>query len=174
MATIIPFLPSNLFAPKFRATFDGNDYEVTITWNISAQRYYVNVYGLDGSWIITVPLIQTPPARAVQSVAYDGLRQVVIVTMFNPTQWPIPLSPAGTNTPVGWMIDFTLENFDPPVFNGKWRSLHINDTTFSFTMTSDPGPALILGSVSRLLNMVAGVFGISTLIYRNGAFEVNP
>jgi hypothetical protein len=173
MTTVIPFLPSNLVAPKFIVTLDGIDYQTVVTWNVAAQRYYVNIYGSDGTWIVTVPLIQTPPARGIEAVSYDNLRRVVTVTMVDPSQWPIPLSSAGLSIPPGTIVDYTLDNFDPPVFNATWRSLHVNDTTFSFPLATDPGEVLIVGSVSRLMNMVGGLFN-STFVYRNGAFEVTP
>jgi hypothetical protein len=174
MTTIIPFLPSNLFTPKFGATFDGNDYNVTITWNISAQRYYVNIYGIDGTWVVTVPLIQTPPARPMASVIYDNLRRMIIAQMTDPTTWPVPLSSAGLLTSPGTIVDYTFENFDPAVLNARWRSLQVDVTTFSFPLANDPGEINILGSVSRYLNMVGGIFQTSTFIYRNGAFEISP
>jgi hypothetical protein len=173
MTTVIPFLPSNINQPNFVATFDGNDYRVVITWNVSARRYYVNIYGQDGTWIITVPLVQTPPARPVQSVVYDNLRRVITVQMTDPSTWPVPLAKGGLLTPFGTIVDYTLENFDPVVLNARWRSLQVNEVTFSFPLANDPGEINILGTVSRYINMVGGLFN-STLIYRNGAFEVNP
>ena len=173
MTTIIPFLPSNLFTPKFRATLDGNDYDIKITWNVSAQRYYVNVYDLSGNWTVTVPMIQSPPARAVNRLVYDPLRLVMTVELVAPPFWPVPIGSTGTFSPPGTIVDYYLENFDPTVLNAKWRCLHINDTYFSFPLDTNPGQINILGSVSRYLNMVEGLF-TSTLIYRNGAFEVNP
>jgi hypothetical protein len=174
MATFIPFTPSNLFVPSFVANFDGDDYTVKISWNISAQRFYINIYAGDGTWIVTVPLIQSPPSRGVASVAWDILQGTVSVQMVDPSLWPIPLSPAALGTPPGTIIEYTLENFVPDTYNGKFRGLHINPTLFTIPMTSDPGQAQILGSVSRHLNMVAGIFNTSTFIYRNGNFEVNP
>jgi|SRR6516225_2771730 hypothetical protein len=174
MTTVIPFLPSNIKTPTFGATFDGDDYKVTITWNISAQRYYVNVYGSDGSWIIATPLIQSPPSRAVNGLTYDPLRRVMTIQMVDPKYWPVPIGSTGTATPPGTIVDYTLENFDPALLNTKWRSLHVNDTTFSFPLANDPGQINILGSVGRHLDMLNGIFQTSSLIYRNGAFEVNP
>ncbi len=174
MSTIIPFIPSNLVLPTFVATFDGDDYRVTVTWNVAAQRYFINIYGQDGSWIVTVPLIQTPPGRAIESFSYDNLRRVATVSMVDPSQWSVPISAAGMMTPPGTIVDYTLENFDPPVLNQGWSALHINDVTFSFPLADDPGQVHILGSVSRLIDMVEGIFLKTTFIYRNGAFEVNP
>jgi hypothetical protein len=173
MTTIIPFLPSNLFAPNFTVTLDGSPYNVIVTWNISAQRYYINIYGSNGTWVITVPLFQSPPARAVNGLVYDPLRRVMTVELVAPPLWPVPIGSTGTATPPGTIVDYTLENFDPALLNTKWRCLHINDTFFSFPLVNNPGQINILGSVSRYLNMVSGLFD-STLIYRNGAFEVSP
>jgi hypothetical protein len=173
MTTIIPFLPSNIFPPTFQVTFDGASFKIVVSFNVAAQRYYINVYGLDNTWIITVPLIQTPPARAVEVISYDNLRRVVNVQLVNPSQWAVPLSSAGTNMAPGTMADYTFENFTPDVYNGRFRCLHINDQNIEFPMADDPGEALILGSISRHLSMVEGIF-TSTFIYRNGAFEVSP
>jgi hypothetical protein len=80
---------------------DGLDYNVTVTWNVSAQRYYINVYDQNGEWIITVPLVSSPPARSVKKVVYDPFLNLVIVQMTDPTSWPVPLSSAGLATPPG-------------------------------------------------------------------------
>jgi hypothetical protein len=172
MTTIIPFLPSNIMTPEFRARLDGNDYTIRITWNISAQRYYINVYAQDGTWVITVPLISTPPARNVANASYDPFLNSVIIELVPPDQWPVPAT--GPTTKPGTMIDYTLEGFQPNTYNGRFRSLHVNNTMFTFSMPQDPGPLVILGRVSRLLNMVDTVFTTSTMVYRNGAFEINP
>ena len=173
MATIIPFIPSNIQAPTFTANLDGENYRVVITWNVSAQRYYLNIYDQNAVWILTIPLVQSPPGRGVNNLTYDPLRRVVTVELVAPPLWPVPIGSTGTfNTP-GTIVDYNLENFDPPVLNAKWRCLHINDTFFEFPLADDPGQINIVGSVSRYISMVGGLFD-STLIYRNGAFEVNP
>jgi hypothetical protein len=155
-------------------TLDGTDYNVTVTWNVSAQRYYINVYGIDGTWIITVPLVSTPPARNVAIAEYDPFLSIVVVQMVDPTLWPVPLSAAGLDTPVGTIIDYTLLGFSPTTYNGKFRCETINQTTFSFPMSVDPGPVSILGTVNRMMNMIEPLFNINSLVYRNSAFEINP
>jgi hypothetical protein len=173
MSTVIPFIPSNLFAPSFPVVLDGNDYTVTVTWNISAQRFYINIYALDGTWILTVPLFATPPSRMVADAVYDPLQRLMTITMLDSTQWPIP-SVMGYTAKPGTIIEYTLEQFTPDAYNGKFRCIQVNDTTFTFFLAQDPGNLAIRGLVTRVLNMVAGVFVTSTLIYRNGAFEINP
>lgn len=173
MTTIIPFLPSNLAAPTFPVTLDGGSYQVTVTWNVSAQRYYINIYDNTGNWILTTAMIQSPPSRAVNGLVYDPLRLVMTVELVAPPFWPVPIGSLGTFSPPGTVVDYYLENFDPASLNAKWRCLHIDDVYFSFPLATNPGQINVLGSVSQYANMVGGTFD-STLIYRNGAFEVNP
>src|SRR5215467_3061904 len=172
MTTVIPFIPSNILTPSFPVILDGNNHNVVITWNVSALRYYVNVYRSDGTWIITIPLISSPPARNVSNVIYDPFLNSVVVTLVGPDWWPVPAY--GPVTPPGLMVDYTLENFQPDTYNGRFRCMHIDPVTFTFPMTTNPGPLVVLGRVSRLLNMVASVMQTSTMVYRNGSFEINP
>jgi len=174
MATVIPFVPSNIHIPTISVVLDGNTYSIKVTWNVSAQRYYINVYSTDGTWVITTPLVSCPPGRAVQSVNWDSTRRVLTVQMVDPSLWPIPLSAGGVVTPPGQMIDYTLEGFQPDTYNGLFRGLHLTETTFSVPMDIDPGQIVVMGIVNRLVNMVQTVFTSSSLVYRNGAFEVNP
>ncbi len=174
MTTIIPFIPSNIVIPTISMNLDGADYTVTVSWNVSAQRYYIDVYDQNGDWVITVPLVSTPPGRPVQSAVYDPFLNIVTVKMTDPTTWPVPLSSAGLDTAPGTVIDYTLIGFDPDTYNGKFRCLHFNSTTFTFPMTTDPGSVNLLGTVNRMLNMIEPLFDISSLVYRNSAFEINP
>jgi hypothetical protein len=174
MTTIIPFLPSNLTRPRFTAAFDGDEYSVELTWNVAAQRYYVTINGLDGSWIVTTPLVTTPPLRRIQSAQYDPFRKVVIVTFVDPTLWPVPLSPGGLNILPGTIVEYTIQNFEPVEYNGTFRCLHINNLSFTYELQNDPGQAVVLGSVGRMMNMVAGVFQTTTFVYRDGVFEISP
>lgn len=174
MTTIIPFVPSNRIAPRFNATFDGNPYTVVMTWNISAQRYYINVYTVDGTWVVTVPLFQTPPARAVNLASWDPLQKLMTIEMLPPSEWPVPLPPGGAVIKPGTIVDYTLQGFQPATYNGIFRSLQLDGITFTFPLATDPGPLVVVGNVNRMLNMVAGVFQNSTMIFRNGSFEIDP
>jgi hypothetical protein len=163
MPTLIPFIPSNISPPSFNAVLDGSSYRVTVTWNISAFRYYVNIYDTSGNWIITVPLITTPPAETIASISYDRMSGLINVT-----------KNAGLYKKPGQIVRYTLEGFQPDVLNGYWRCLTINTQQFSFPIDSDPGLITTIGTANRLMNMVATVFSTSTLVYRNGNFEVSP
>jgi hypothetical protein len=174
MTTVVPFLPSNIKTYEFLVKLDGLDCKITTTWNVSAQRFYINVYQVDGSWIVTVPVISSPPSRSIQSVKFNPFQLVLEVVMVPPELWPIPLSPGGLATTPGTIMDYTLEGFSPNTYNGIFRGTHINGNLFTVPMANDPGSLTVTGFVSRKLNMIAGVFQTSTLIYRNNAFEIGP
>jgi hypothetical protein len=174
MTTVIPFIPSNIITPKFNVLLDNTNCTITVTWNVSAQRYYINVYSTDGTWIITTPLVSCPPARSVNSVNWDSTRRVLNVQMVDPSFWPVPLASGALAIPSGTIIDYTLEGFQPATYNGLFRGLQIDEITFSVPMDTDPGQVVVMGNVNRLMNMVQSIFQTSSLVYRNGAFEVNP
>lgn len=173
MATIIPFLPSNIQTPRFKASFDGVPHTVEITWNVSAQRYYINIYEESTNrWVITVPLISSPPARDVANAEYDPFMNIVKITFVYPSLWPVPVG--GPIYKPGTIIDYTLTDFQPITYNGNVLGLHIDELTFTYPMPIDPGPLVVLGKISRMLNMVGSVFKETVMIYRNGAFEIGP
>lgn len=60
MTTVTPFVPSLLAPFQFQPTLDGQVYTVIVTWNLAGQRYYVNVYTLQGVLIASLPLIGSP------------------------------------------------------------------------------------------------------------------
>ena len=58
MATIfVDFVPSASAPFQFQPTLDGAVYTAIVTWNLYGQRYYVNLYTLDGVRVLTIPLI---------------------------------------------------------------------------------------------------------------------
>jgi hypothetical protein len=174
LTTIIPFVPSNISAPEYLVRLDGTNYKLIVTWNVSASRYYINIYTTDGQWVLTTALVSSPPARPVQNITFDPFLNIMRVQMADPSQWPVPLAKGGALTKPGTIVDYTLMGFSPNNYNGRFRSLQINQTTFTFSMNVHPPPLVVKGTVHRLLNMIGTVFKTSTLVYRNAAFEVNP
>lgn len=61
MATsIYPFTPSVNSVFQFQPTLDGNVYLVQVRWNLFGQRYYIFIFSLGGTLIVTQPLIGSP------------------------------------------------------------------------------------------------------------------
>jgi hypothetical protein len=59
--TVTTFAPTTRVNFSFQATFDGALYNVTVTWNISRQDWYANVYDSTGTLMLAVPLVGSPP-----------------------------------------------------------------------------------------------------------------
>jgi hypothetical protein len=62
MTTIIPFTPSNNSTPPFSTplTLDGTSYAGSVTWNITGQRYYLQILDQSGNQIWTGALVGSP------------------------------------------------------------------------------------------------------------------
>lgn len=60
MTTLIPFNPAPNANFQFQCTLDGAPYNVICTFNAYGQRYYVNVYDLNGTLVFSRPLIGSP------------------------------------------------------------------------------------------------------------------
>lgn len=162
MTTYLPFRASNTNAPRLTVTLDYQDITMIVTWNVASQRYFINLYTLDGVWVCTVPLVETSRGQRVLEMVYDPFQGVLIGKMEAPMY----------RTP-GQIVDYTLEDFSPTQINGLKQCLTLVDQRFAFPAT-DPGVINVMGHASRYMNMIQGYFQYSTLIYRNGQFETNP
>ncbi len=77
MTTYIDFNPQPNVAFQFNATFDGNQYVVTCTWNLyrggatpsGVHGYYVNVTDLLGNLVVALPLIGSPLTYDINMIA---------------------------------------------------------------------------------------------------------
>jgi hypothetical protein len=76
--------------------------------------------------------------------------------------------------PTGQIVQMVIENCLPDEINGTYDCLMINQQTFTIPTPATHGQVTTLGSASRFMNMIAGYFQTSILIYRNGSFEVRP
>jgi hypothetical protein len=162
MTTYFQFNTSNRRAPSFSPIFDGAVYRITVLWNISAQRYYVNCQDLFGNLIFMVPLVGNPDPFEIASLDYDDQNKRVIITTVKPH-----------NAPVGQVIDLNVIGCIPIAYNGVGLLFVLNEMQMVCPMIQNPGPATTLGVVDYLISMTKGYF-ISTMIFRNDNFEVNP
>jgi hypothetical protein len=143
-------------------TLDGQQYNIQVIWNISAQRFYLNCQSIFGTLIFMVPLVINPDPIEIASLTYDNFNQRVVVKTVAPH-----------NFPIGEVINASIINCVPTTYNGSGLLFVLSETEIVVPMSQDPGQATILGAVDYLISMTKGYF-ISTLIFRNGNFEVNP
>jgi hypothetical protein len=160
--TPFAFTPSLISVPTFSPTLDGTQYTCTVTWNVAAQRYYLNCFNLSGERIFTVPVVESPPALDILAMSWDINTQTVqIQTRVN------------HGFPVGAEVLLLIENAFPSTYNGTALCLATGKDTLSYYLATNPGKATLLGDIGQLISMCAGYFN-STLIFRTGQFEVRP
>lgn len=164
MTTFYPVQRSLVGPPQFNPTFDDNQYVVSLRWSLFDQRYYVQCLDLVGTLIFYEPLIESPGGISIESLSYDTLQGVVNGT---------------TNGPHGFKIGsttrLTVSGTAPTDYNGSFLVLATGPDAFSYPLTVDtvPDPASVSGVLSFDIS-IAGDYFSSTLVFRNGQFEVSP
>jgi hypothetical protein len=109
-----------------------------------------------------VPLIECQPAYAIQSITYDEQNSRVVVATDLDHMFPI-----------GEIINADIINCAPNGYNGSGYVTVLSKNEFYYPLMVDPGEPTILGGIEYLISMTEGYFQ-STLVYRNGMFEVSP
>ena len=66
--TVYPFTPNQSGPFQFQPTLDGTVYNVIVTWNLFGRRYYINVYALDGTLIVCMPVVGSPVGTDINMV----------------------------------------------------------------------------------------------------------
>lgn len=63
--TVTTFTPTASGPFAFDAMLDGQNYSCAVTWNLWAQRWYLNVYDTSANLIVCRALIASPSPPAV-------------------------------------------------------------------------------------------------------------
>jgi len=163
MTTYYPFQPSETQAFSFQPTLDNTVYTIVVGWSLFGQRYYVQCYTNSTTLVFNVPLIGSQDGIHVQNI--EWLNGVVVAVCDIPH-----------NFKIGSVVKATLRGFVPDAYNGIHDVLITGPASFSYSLSSDPGAFSLLGYVDYDINLAAGYFTNSTLVYRasNQTFEVNP
>ena len=160
MTTIIPFTRPMQGPFTFQPTLDGAQYTAQVTWALWGGRYYINLFDLGGTRIFSEPLVESPAGVILQSVAWANGRVI-----------------ATTNAPhkfvVGASVSLVVSGCEPDAYNGTVLALVTGETAFQYPLAADPGDATKLGTAAYNISLTAGYFD-STLVFRNGQFEVSP
>jgi hypothetical protein len=154
------FTPSTITVPSFSPILDGSTYNCTITWNVSAQRYYLNCFNMDGQRVFTVPVVESVPSIPINSLSWDiNTKTATAVTSYN------------HNFSIGQEVIMVIEGATPGAYNGTVMCLMTGPNSFRYYIPTDPGTATTFGYANYLISLTAGYFA-STLIFRNSVFEV--
>lgn len=162
MTIYFPFTPSNVAAPTFMPTLDGDPYTIQVSFQLFGQRYYLNCYDLSGNRIFTRPMVESEAGKIINAISWNVASGLVTVKTSIPHGYPI-----------GSVVNLTVAGCVPDAYNGAVQAFVDTPNTFTYPLTTDPGVATVFGQASYLIDLIAGYFN-STMIFRNGQFEVSP
>ncbi len=166
MTAFTDFTPTATAAFRFLPVLDGKPYSLVVTWGLAGQRWYVNLYDQTGALVFYLPLIGSSDAIATSALTWDTTTQLVTVT----TAVPHGLI-------IGSVVELTIVGVSPSTYNGVIDVVPTSPSTLTYLQTTDPGgDATVQGTIGRDINLGAGYFQTSTLVFRESTqqFEVNP
>lgn len=154
MSTLVDFVPSTIAAFQFQAQLNGTPYNVTVTWNLFGQRFYINVNDLSGNLILCRALTSSGPSLLASLTWLNGT-----ATATTPPH----------NVPVGSVAAVTISQTNSG-FDGSFPTLSTGATTLTYSLLADPGVEPVAGVVNFSLNLVDG-YGIGTLLYHDDTMQ---
>lgn len=163
MSTFFNFQPNNVGPFQFQPTLDGSQYTAIVPWNMSGARYYISLYTLSQVRLFTLPLIGSTDGMTIEAMSWaHGF--VSVQTLRNHGYL------------MGSTIDLVIEGCVPVEYNGTFRALITGLDKFQYPLAGNPGQASLLGRSSYDINIAAGYFTTSKLVFResNQVFEVSP
>jgi hypothetical protein len=151
---------------------DGTVYNCTVTWNLFGKRPYLNVFSIDGTWLLTVALVGSPAALPLQAISWANGRATAITR-----------APHGFK--VGRVLTLTVSGCVPVSYNAVGvRALITGPSTIAWDIAANPGMATVLGQVAYNINLAGALtdpsngnilVSSSTLVFREPSqtFEVS-
>lgn len=163
MTTLFLYQPLPNAAYQFNPTLDGQQCTAFVPWGLFGRRLYFSLFDTNGIRIVTRALVGSTDALAANSASWAGGNATV---MFLARHGFAPLT----------TLRLTVAGFSPAPYNGTFDAFVVDRNTVSYAIASDPGLVTRLGTVSYDVDLVAGYFTESTLVFRESAqqFEVNP
>jgi hypothetical protein len=161
--TPFPFNPTAQATFTFSPTLDGQQYQGIVTWSLFGQRYYLNLYSLSNVLVVARALVGSPGSIPLQALTWLAGKATATT-----------VAPHGLK--IGNVVTLTVFGVTPDGYNGTFQCVITGPSTFTFSISANPGTVTALGSVSYNINLVSGLFATSSLIYRTPArqFEVYP
>lgn len=159
MTTFFPFVPPRVQQFQFQPVLDGTVCTGIVRWNLFGQRLYLDLFAQDGTRIFTQPFIGSPSGINIAALSWD--HGIVSATL------ALPHGRRITDT-----IRFTVKECLPVAFNGVINALVTGPLTLQWPLASNPGLATALGHIDYDINLVAGYFSNSTLVFNEGSQQI--
>jgi hypothetical protein len=164
LTTFVPFSQPAAGNFQFNATLNGAQYRCVVTWNVFGQRYYLNVYGLDGTLMVSEGMSGSPTGFQIEAITWNAAAVTVKTSV-----------PHGYK--IGSMISLSIDGVAPSAYNGRYEMIVTGPSMLTFPLASNPGPATVFGTLSYDVNLVGAYFAPPTsLVFRQQSqqFEIGP
>jgi hypothetical protein len=160
---VFPFTESILQPYTFNPTMDQRVVAARVVWSLFGKRYYLRMSELTGTPIFLLPVIGSLEGFSVLSL--NWLRGQVYMTTTYPHDYR-----------VGSTLILTIRGCAPNGYNGRTRAYIPNPRQIIYNQPIYPGQPLQFGFVNYDINIAAGYFNTSRIVYRtaNRQFEVSP
>ena len=157
------FQPNPTGPTRFTPTLDGATHQAEVVWSVFGRRWFLRVTDPEGDLVIFTAVIGSSEFRPIAGLALDRIRGRVTLQTSEPH-----------NVPLGATAVFTVRGAVPDSLNGTFLMLAEGRMTLSYAMPQNPGPVIQTGAYGREIDLVAGRFRSSRLVYREAAnrFEV--
>ncbi len=159
MTVFYPFVPPQVVAYQFRPVLDGTVCTGIVKWNVFGQRLYLDLYSQDGTRIFTQPFIGSPSGINIVSISWD--QGTVYATLAAPHGLRV------TDT-----IRLTMKECIPVAYNGTVDALVTGALTLQWPLATNPGVATNFGHIDYNINLVAGYFATSTLVFNEASQQI--
>lgn len=163
MAARYNFVPSDNAAFQFEPTLDGDVHTAIVTWNYFGQRFYINIFDVNNVRVLSEAVVGSPIGLNIQALSWRNGRVSAALASRHPYL-------------IGQTIELTLSGCAPSGYNGKVEALIDGPASFSYPLATNPGIATAVGVADFNVDLIAGYFKTSTLVFRSPTqqFEVSP
>ncbi len=156
--TLFPFTPAIGQNMTFNPVLNGVTYSAIVTWNVFGQRWYLNLYDSSGNLIIATAVVSSDDPYSIEAISW--INNVVTVT----TSYPHFLK-------LGTVVNLALTGNSPDAYNGLFQCLVTGPSTFTYAMDSNPGQSVTVGYFGGIVDLCAGQFSPSTLVFYNNSSQ---
>lgn len=150
-STFIDFVPSTVAAPQFQATFAGTPYNVSITWNVFGQDYYINVTDLSGNLILCRSM--TSSGGTLQALVNWAAPGVATIT-----------ANQNHNVPIGTLVNIEISGTNT-ILDGEWQALATGPTTLTYAANNPNVLLPINASLEFPLNLIGSYIPGAFLLF---------
>lgn len=147
MSTTVQFTPSVTSAFAFQPVIAGVQYNATVTWNLYAQRYYLNLTDTSGNLVLCTAIVGSGPRLGATLTWANSGGGVTTATLASPH-----------NIPVGQVANVRISQTGTS-FDGNWQVLATGPNTVTYALANPNENQPLAGQLSFPVNLVQALGG---------------